>query len=116
MDRRRIDLRTIEPFLVREIRGSLSRGPAFLLVCVLGPITEEILDRGLVYEHCLRFLPVAGAILLNSLLFAVAHGSPVQMAVAFAAGLLFSLARKKTGTVTAPVIMHILINLSVSLF
>jgi membrane protease YdiL (CAAX protease family) len=38
------------------------------------------------------------------------------MAVAFAAGLLFSLARKKTGTVTAPVIMHILINLSVSLF
>ena len=90
--------------------------PAFLLVCVLGPITEEILYRGLVYEHCLRFLPVAGAILLNSLLFAVAHGSPVQMAVAFAAGLLFSLARKKTGTVTVPVIMHILINLSVSLF
>ena len=89
---------------------------AFLLLCVLGPVTEEILYRGLVYERSLRFLPETGAILLNSLLFAVAHGSPVQMAVAFAAGLLFSLARKKTGTVTAPLIMHILLNLSVFLF
>jgi membrane protease YdiL (CAAX protease family) len=90
--------------------------PAFLLICVLGPITEEIIYRGLVYERCLRFLPETGAILLNSLLFAVAHGSPAQMAVAFIAGLLFSFARKKTGTVTAPVIMHIIINLSVFLF
>ena len=88
----------------------------FLLQCVLGPITEELLYRGLVYERCLRFLPETGAILLNSLLFSVAHSSPVQMAVAFAAGLLFSLARKKTGTVTAPIIMHIIFNLSVFLF
>ena len=88
----------------------------FLLQCVLGPVTEELLYRGLVYDRCLHFLPETGAILLNSLLFAVAHGSPVQMAVAFAAGILFSLARKKTGTVTAPATMHILINLSVSLF
>ena len=89
---------------------------AFLLVCLLGPITEEIIYRGLVYEGFLRFLPEAGAIVLNSLLFAAAHSSPAQMAVAFLAGLLFSYARKKTGTVTAPVILHILINLSVFLF
>ena len=89
--------------------------PAFLLVCVLGPITEEILYRGLVYEHCLRFLPVAGAILLNSLLFGLAHGSPVQMLTACVAGILLSLARKKTGTVLAAVLMHMAMNILVAI-
>lgn len=89
---------------------------AFLLLCILGPATEEIVYRGLVYEFCLRFLPAAGAVLLNSLLFAAAHGSPEQMAVAFAAGVLFSFARKKTGTVIVPALMHIMANMAVFLF
>ena len=87
--------------------------PAFLLLCVLGPATEEIVYRGLVYEQFLRFLPESGAILLNSLLFGVAHGSPVQMVIACIAGILFSLARKKTGTVLASVLMHIVMNVMV---
>ena len=89
---------------------------AFLMLCILGPAAEEIVCRGLVYEFCRRFLPEAGAVLLNSLLFAAAHGSPVQMAVAFAAGVLFSLARKSTGTVIVPVLMHMMANMAVFLF
>ena len=84
--------------------------PAFLLLCVLGPATEEIVYRGLVYEQFLRFLPESGAILLNSLLFGVAHGSAVQMVIACITSILFSLARKKTGTVLASVLMHIVLN------
>ena len=84
--------------------------PAFLLLCVLGPATEEIVYRGLVYEQFLRFLPESGAILLNSLLFGVAHGSAVQMVIACITGILFSLARKKTGTVLASVLMHMVLN------
>ena len=89
--------------------------PGFLLLCFLGPLTEEIVYRGLVYEQLLRFLPESGAILLNSLLFGVAHGTPVQMVSACLAGLLFSLMRKKTGTIAAPILMHIALNAAVFL-
>ena len=88
----------------------------FLLLCVLSPAAEEIIYRGFVYERCLRFLPAAGALVLNSLLFAVAHGTPAGMAAALIAGILFTLARKKAGTITAPVILHIMINTVVFLF
>lgn len=89
--------------------------PSFLLLCVLGPATEEIVYRGLVYEQFLRFLPESGAILLNSLLFGLAHGSPVQMLTACVAGILLSLARKKTGTVLAAVLMHMAMNILVAI-
>ena len=83
---------------------------SFLLLCILGPAAEEAVYRGFVYERCLRFMPAAGALVLNSLLFAVAHGTPAAMAVALFAGILFSLAREKSGTVAAPFICHIMVN------
>lgn len=83
---------------------------SFLLLCILGPVAEEAVYRGFVYERSLRFLPVVGALVLNSLLFAAAHGTPAGMAAAFIAGIIFSLAREKSGTVAAPVICHIMVN------
>ena len=88
----------------------------FFLLCILGPAAEEIIYRGFVYERCLHFLPAAGALIFNSLLFAAAHGTPAGMAAALIAGIFFSLAREKAGTVTAPVILHIMINTVVFLF
>ena len=88
----------------------------FLLLCILSPAAEEIIYRGVVYERCLRFLPAAGALVLNSLLFAAAHGTPAGMAVALIAGILFTLAREKAGTIAAPVILHIMVNTVVFLF
>ncbi len=90
--------------------GADSSVSAFLLMCILGPAAEEVIYRGFVYERCLRFLPLAGALLLNSLLFAAAHGTPAGMAAALIAGILFTLAREKAGTVTASVILHIMVN------
>ncbi len=89
---------------------------AFFLLCVLSPAAEEMIYRGSVYERCLGFLPATGAAVLNSLLFAAAHGTPGRMAAALIAGILFSLAREKAGSVTAPVLLHIMINTVVFLF
>ena len=88
----------------------------FFLLCILSPAAEEIIYRGFVYEHCLAFLPAAGALVLNSLLFAAAHGTVTAMAAALAAGMLFSLARGKTGSVAAPILLHIMTNTVVFLF
>ena len=82
----------------------------FFLLCILSPAAEEIIYRGFVFERCLHFLPAAGALILNSLLFAVAHRTPAGMAAALFAGILFTLARKKSGSITASIILHIVVN------
>lgn len=90
--------------------GQNSSVSAFLLLCILSPAAEEVVYRGFIYERCLLFLPAAGALALNSLLFAAAHGTPAGMAAALVAGIFFTLARRKAGTVTAPIILHIMVN------
>ena len=88
--------------------------PLFLL-CVLAPAAEEFLYRGVIYQRLTRLMPEGGACLVNALLFAAAHGTPLRMAFALPAGLLFCLSRKKTGTVTVPVLLHMMLNAAVAL-
>ena len=60
--------------------------PMYLYACLLGPVAEEILFRGLV----LRSLQPYGkkfAILVSSLLFGLFHGNLMQAPFAFAVGL-----------------------------
>ena len=90
--------------------GPDSSVSGFLLLCILSPAAEEIIYRGFVYERCLHFLPAAGALILNSLLFAAAHRTPAGMAAALLAGILFTFARKKAGTITASIILHMMVN------
>lgn len=83
---------------------------AFLQICVIGPAAEEILYRGLAGEGLRRLLPEAGAAIVSSLLFAAAHGTPARMLCAFAAGLLFYRAFRKTGSLWVPLLMHMILN------
>ena len=53
-----------------------------------------------------------GAAAVSALFFAAAHGTPVRMAGALAAGLALGLVRLKTGSVTAPLLIHMLLNLT----
>ncbi len=85
---------------------------SFLMLCLLGPAAEEIIYRGLVYGRCREFLPEAGAVLVSSLLFAAAHGTMARMIAALVMGALLCLARKRTGGIAAPMIMHMTANLA----
>ena len=83
----------------------------FLTVCVLGPACEETVYRGLVEDRLKPLLPGALSAAVSALLFAAAHEGPARMACALGAGLLFSLARRRTGSLTAPILMHMTVNL-----
>ncbi len=83
----------------------------FLSHCGLGPLAEETLYRGLIYDRVYREDRPGAAICVSALLFAAAHGSLPRMAAAFAAGLLLGAGRKKTGTVTVPAVMHMILNI-----
>ncbi len=79
--------------------------------CGVGPLAEETLYRGLIYDRVYREDRPGAAIWVSALLFATAHGSLPRMVAAFAAGLLLGAGRKKTGTVTVPAVMHMILNI-----
>jgi len=94
--------------------GWMGRIHIFLLACVIAPIIEETVFRGVLYRHLREGTAkwrtgtsVAFSVVFNSFIFAVIHpqgliAAPALMAVA--AGL--SLAREWRGSLLAPMAMH----------
>ena len=58
-----------------------------IVLCMLTPVCEELLFRGLVFGSIRRKISGCQAAVLTSALFSVLHGSPIQMLYAFPMGL-----------------------------
>ena len=89
--------------------------PIYMQILVIGilvPICEELLFRGLIYERILQSGSMKSAMFLTSLLFAFFHGSWIQIIYAFVFSYLMLYVYFKCGSFRAPVIFHIISNLS----
>lgn len=85
--------------------------PAVLLgACLFGPVCEELLFRGLLAGRLARYGQKPAA-WVSALLFGLYHANVEQFFYAFALGLLLAYAYFYTGTLAAPVLLHILFNL-----
>jgi membrane protease YdiL (CAAX protease family) len=83
-------------------------------VGILGPIAEELIFRGLLYAFLIRTrLRVIGTIVVLAAVWAGIHidYSALVIGILFIAGVLLGAARFRTGSVLAPILMHILWNL-----
>lgn len=80
-------------------------------VGIAGPVVEEIIYRGFVFERSQVYFQDWQAIILNALLFAVGHHSVTNITLAFLAGIIFSVTLKRTKTLLAPICLHIIWNL-----
>ena len=85
--------------------------PAVLLLgaCVLGPLCEELLFRGLVARRLARYGQRPAA-LVSALLFALYHANVSQFFYALALGLLLAYAYFRTGTLKTSIVLHMLFN------
>jgi len=99
------------PDLVGEetFRAMMYNPVGLLTVAVLGPLAEELLFRGGVQGG---FPTISGktALLLSALIFALAHLNPAQMPAAFILGLALGFAYWWTGSLVAPVCIHVFNN------
>ncbi len=99
-----------------------SAGPAkfgwemvlFLAVgCLLAPLVEEIVYRGVLFEF-LRRWGTAVAVIASTLLFALSHGLqgglPLMQGVG---GLLFALAYAREGRLVVPMVIHVAGNTAI---
>ena len=82
------------------------------LICtgILGPILEEILFRGIVYNKLKKFNKNMKSIVLASLIFAFFHQTLVQVIYAFCLSFILIYVYEKYKTIKAPIIVHIVSN------
>ena len=83
-----------------------------LCIVILAPIVEEYIFRGLIFVRIKQGIPAKFAIVFSALLFGFFHGNLVQFLYGFACGLLLAWLYEAYGTLKAPVIAHMVMNLA----
>ncbi len=86
----------------------------YLAVVVLTPLFEEVLFRGFLFKGLLpTFLGENGTIIVTALVFAMIHMQydALLMMNVFSVGLFFGYARAKSGSLFAPLAVHVMFNL-----
>jgi len=81
-----------------------------LSACVLAPVLEEMLFRGLILRGLLLRYPPATAIVHSAALFGLAHFNVYQFFVGFSTGLVLGLAYQRTRSLWPCVLLHAAFN------
>ena len=91
----------------------LSTAPPVLMifvVCLFGPLVEELTFRGMIYGRLRRAFSVAPAAIISALLFGVFHMNWVQGIYATVFGIALAYVYEKTGTIWGSVLLHACFN------
>ena len=87
-----------------------------LITCLLGPIAEELVYRGVLMNTFLKDSPWYGDILLSACVFGYVHVSSGLTPLAFftyaSGGTILALLYRKTHSLYYPILLHIMINIT----
>lgn len=82
-----------------------------ICVVVLIPIFEEIFFRGLIFNELRKNISLLFSIVIQALIFALAHGNVKQGAYAFVLGIITAVAYTWTKSIWSNIAIHITFNL-----
>jgi membrane protease YdiL (CAAX protease family) len=103
----------VPEFMISAYRSAGSLPLLFIVICLLAPISEELIFRGFLYKglSCSR-LGATGAIILTSLSWAALHlqYDVYEIVSIFVFGLILGIARTRTKSVVPSILMHVAIN------
>ena len=106
-----LNLQTNDQVLLeRSKQAPLTIYATLFAAVFIAPFCEEVFFRGFVFPGLRRAMPVGWAIVLSSLLFAVAHADPGSFAVLFIIGIALAFLRWRTGSIWPGMILHMLNN------
>lgn len=95
-----------------DLAGISSLSPvAVLYACVIAPVSEELIFRGITLSYAKKAMPVACAICLQAVLFGVFHLNIIQGIYAAFLGLFLGYVREAGGTLAIPILFHAFFNL-----
>lgn len=81
-----------------------------VVICLLVPIAEEFIYRGMVYKRLREYMPKEGSILVSALIFGVFHFNAMQGLYALGIGILCAYVYEKYGNLLAAMVLHISAN------
>ncbi|MBU7582544.1 MAG: CPBP family intramembrane metalloprotease [Nostoc sp. TH1S01] len=96
--------------LALESQDFVALGIFFSTAAIAAPLFEEILFRGFLLPSLTRYLPVWGAIVASSLLFAIAHLSLSEVLPLTALGIVLGVVYTRSRNLLAPMLLHSLWN------
>ena len=104
-------LARIDAMHVIQQQAESTSYPILLVAIALGPaISEEFVFRGLIGRGLISRWGANTGILLTTLLFALAHGTPAHALATIPVGLCLHTVYLMTGTLWAPILLHTLNN------
>ena len=83
---------------------------SIIATCILAPLLEELLCRGMIQRGIARTHSPRAAILWSAFIFAVIHMNPWQALPAFVLGVLFGWVYHRTGCLWLTIFLHCLNN------
>lgn len=83
-------------------------------VCILGPVIEELLFRGIILESMKKYNEWF-AVIFSSLIFGLMHGNVPQAVNGFVVGIVLGAIYVRSGSLVPPCIIHIFMNTLTSL-
>ena len=99
-----------------EMTGRQELPYLLLIVCLLGPITEELVYRGVLMNTFLKDSPWYGDVLLSACVFGYVHVSSGLTPLAFftyaSGGAIYAFLYRKTHSLYYPILLHIMINIT----
>ena len=99
-----------------EMTGRQELPYLLLIVCLLGPITEELVYRGVLMNTFLKDSPWYGDVLLSACIFGYVHVSSGLTPLAFftyaSGGAILALLYRKTHSLYYPILLHIMMNVT----
>lgn len=81
-----------------------------LSIAVAGPLAEELMFRGVIQTRLERAMPPWIAVVLQATLFAIIHGTPIQIVYALLLGLALGFLRSRTGSILPGLAAHAAFN------
>ena len=98
----------------QETMDALYSAPLFVQIislAVLVPISEELVFRGLLFKRLREQGAFMQAALYSSIVFGLLHMNMVQMIYGFILGMMLAYVYEKYGSVKAPIVAHMAMNL-----
>ncbi|MBV8886500.1 MAG: CPBP family intramembrane metalloprotease [Chroococcidiopsidaceae cyanobacterium CP_BM_RX_35] len=96
--------------LTLESHDQVARAIFFLTAAVAAPLFEEFLFRGFLLPSLTRYLPVWGAIITSSLLFAIAHLSLSEILPLAVLGMVLGVVYTRSRNLLSSMLIHSLWN------
>ena len=112
-----------EPTTITELPGGTSWDSSpvaliltFISICILTPISEELLCRGYILDALNRLHGKWPAIIISSIIFGMVHFDPFTMGAATIGGVIYGWIRMRTGSLVPGIVAHAMWNTMALMF